>query len=60
MVVTNDETLFDRSVHFKGQGLAKHRQYWHDVVGYNSKVFYVITDGAGMGDNVRRLPITGS
>ncbi|HJV35054.1 DegT/DnrJ/EryC1/StrS aminotransferase family protein [Geomonas sp.] len=38
MVVTNDETLFDRSVHFKGQGLAKHRQYWHDVVGYNYRM----------------------
>jgi polysaccharide biosynthesis/export protein len=31
-----------------------------DVLGYNSKVFYVITDGAGMGDNVRRIPITGN
>jgi polysaccharide biosynthesis/export protein len=31
-----------------------------DVLGYNSKVFYVITDGAGFGDNVRRLPITGN
>lgn len=38
MVVTNDETLHDRSVHFKGQGLAKHRQYWHDVVGYNYRM----------------------
>ena len=38
MVVTNDETLFDRAVHFKGQGLAKHRQYWHDVVGYNYRM----------------------
>jgi perosamine synthetase len=38
MVVTNDETLYDRSVHFKGQGLAKHRQYWHDVVGYNFRM----------------------
>jgi perosamine synthetase len=38
MVVTNDETLYDRSVHFKGQGLAKHRQYWHDVVGYNYRM----------------------
>ncbi|MGC4057576.1 MAG: DegT/DnrJ/EryC1/StrS family aminotransferase [Chitinophagaceae bacterium] len=38
MVVTNDETLFDRSVHFKGQGLAKHRQYWHDVIGYNYRM----------------------
>lgn len=38
MVVTNDETLYDRAVHFKGQGLAKHRQYWHDVVGFNYRM----------------------
>lgn len=38
MVVTNDETLHDRCVHFKGQGLAKHRQYWHDVIGYNYRM----------------------
>ncbi|MCX6214045.1 DegT/DnrJ/EryC1/StrS family aminotransferase [Spirosoma sp.] len=38
MVVMNDETLYDRCVHFKGQGLAKHRQYWHDVVGYNYRM----------------------
>lgn len=38
MVVTNDKTLHDRAVHFKGQGLAKHRQYWHDVIGYNYRM----------------------
>ncbi len=38
MVVTNDETLYDRAVHFKGQGLAKKRQYWHDVIGYNYRM----------------------
>jgi len=38
MVVTNDETLYDRVVHFKGQGLAKYRQYWHDVIGYNYRM----------------------
>jgi perosamine synthetase len=38
MVTTNDETLHDRAVHFKGQGLAKHRQYWHDVIGYNYRM----------------------
>jgi len=38
MVITNDDTLYDRSVHFKGQGLAKHRQYWHDVIGYNYRM----------------------
>jgi polysaccharide export outer membrane protein len=31
-----------------------------DVVAYNSKVFYVITQGAGLGDSVRRLPVTGN
>ncbi|MGD0653447.1 MAG: polysaccharide biosynthesis/export family protein [Thermoguttaceae bacterium] len=31
-----------------------------DVSGYNSQVYYIITDGAGLGDNVRRIPITGS
>ncbi|MFX1702559.1 perosamine synthetase [Chitinophaga ginsengisegetis] len=38
MVVTNDQTLYDRMVHFKGQGLAKHREYWHDVIGYNYRM----------------------
>ena len=38
MVITNDETLHARSMHFKGQGLAKHRQYWHDVIGYNYRM----------------------
>lgn len=38
MVVTNDDTLHNRAVHYKGQGLAKHRQYWHDVIGYNFRM----------------------
>ena len=38
MVVTNDDTLHDRVLHFKGQGLAKHREYWHDVIGYNYRM----------------------
>jgi perosamine synthetase len=38
MVITNDQTLFDRCIHYKGQGLAKHRQYWHDVIGYNYRM----------------------
>lgn len=38
MVVTNDETLYDRTVHLKGQGLAKHRQYWHDTIGFNYRM----------------------
>jgi polysaccharide export outer membrane protein len=31
-----------------------------DVQAYNSKVYYVITAGAGLGDNVRRFPVTGN
>ena len=38
MVVSNDKTLIERSRHFKGQGLASHREYWHDVVGYNYRM----------------------
>lgn len=38
MVVTNDKTLIERARHLKGQGLAAHREYWHDVVGYNYRM----------------------
>jgi perosamine synthetase len=38
MIVTNNETLYRRCVHLKGQGLAEHRQYWHDVIGYNYRM----------------------
>ena len=38
MLVTNDKTLFDRAHHYKGQGLAKWRQYWHDVIGFNYRM----------------------
>ncbi len=31
-----------------------------DVVGYNSKGYYVITDGAGFGQQVYKFPITGN
>jgi polysaccharide export outer membrane protein len=30
------------------------------VTGYNSKVYYIITDGAGFGQQVYRFPITGN
>ena len=38
MVLTNDKTLFERAVHIKGQGLAGHREYWHDIIGYNYRM----------------------
>jgi polysaccharide export outer membrane protein len=31
-----------------------------DVLGYNSKVFYVVTQGAGLGDRVTILPVRGN
>jgi len=31
-----------------------------DVWAYNSKVYYIVTQGAGLGDGVYRFPITGS
>jgi polysaccharide export outer membrane protein len=31
-----------------------------DILAYNSKVYYIITQGAGFGDNVVRIPITGN
>jgi polysaccharide export outer membrane protein len=31
-----------------------------DVLAYNSKVYYVITEGAGFGDNIQRFAVTGN
>ena len=38
MVCTNDQTLAERCLKLKGQGLALYREYWHDVVGYNYRM----------------------
>lgn len=38
MVMTNDKVLFERACHLKGQGLASHREYWHDIIGYNYRM----------------------
>jgi len=38
MVVTNNDTLHERAVHLKGQGLAKYREYWHDAIGFNYRM----------------------
>ncbi len=38
MVVTNDKTLSEKVEHLKGQGLAKFREYWHDIVGFNYRM----------------------
>jgi perosamine synthetase len=38
MVVTDNETLYRRSVHLKGQGLSEKCEYWHDMIGYNYRM----------------------
>lgn len=38
MVVTNNASLHEKVVHLKGQGLAKDREYYHDIIGYNYRM----------------------
>lgn len=38
MVVTQDPALADLVDRYKGQGLARNRVYWHDLVGYNYRM----------------------
>lgn len=38
MVLTNNATLYDRVMRLKGQGLAKYREYWHDILGFNYRM----------------------
>jgi perosamine synthetase len=38
MVCTDNEILADKIRHLKGQGLAKNREYWHDIIGYNYRM----------------------
>ena len=38
MVCTNDSKLHDLVVRLKGQGLAKGKEYFHDIIGYNYRM----------------------
>lgn len=38
MVLTNDQTLHERSTRIKDQGTARDREYWHDIIGYNYRM----------------------
>lgn len=38
MVTTNNLDLHEKVMHYKGQGLAKNREYWHDVIGFNYRM----------------------
>ncbi len=62
------------SVHVAGSTIAeanvameKHLAQYFDspevnvnVLAYNSKVFYIITEGANLGDSITRMPVTGN
>lgn len=38
MVITNNSKLYESVIHIKGQGLAKNREYFHDIIGYNYRM----------------------
>ena len=38
MVICRDPDIDRRIRHLRGQGLAKGREYWHDVIGYNYRM----------------------
>ena len=38
MFVANDKTLHERILHLRGQVLAQHREYWHEVVAYKYRM----------------------
>ena len=38
MVATNNQSIYNKTVHLKGQGLAADREYWHDAIGYNYRM----------------------
>lgn len=38
MVSTNNKRLYEKVVRLKGQGLAKGREYFHDIIGYNYRM----------------------
>lgn len=38
MVVCNNDELFERAKHLKGQGVVSWREYWHDVSAYNYRM----------------------
>lgn len=38
MVLTNNSYLHEKILKIKGQGLAKYREYWHDMIGFNYRM----------------------
>jgi polysaccharide biosynthesis/export protein len=44
----------------KGNEIPVAREVVVDVIGYNSKFYYIVTDGGGYGAQVYRIPVNGS
>ena len=38
MVITNDQSIYQRAMHLKSQAVVSDREYWHDVIGYNYRM----------------------
>jgi perosamine synthetase len=56
MVVTNNKSTDERLRHLKGQGLAKNREYWHDVVGYNYRMTNICAAiGLAQLENIQKI-----
>ncbi|MCS6851590.1 MAG: polysaccharide biosynthesis/export family protein [Gemmataceae bacterium] len=58
--MTLDEAREAIKTHLSSRIKEEKLQVSVDVFAYNSKVYYVITDGGGYGEQVYRFPITGS
>ena len=38
MITTNNKKIYKRCIHLKSQGLMDHKEYWHNIVGYNFRM----------------------
>ncbi|EKS38729.1 DegT/DnrJ/EryC1/StrS family aminotransferase [Afipia clevelandensis] len=38
MVVTNNSDLYEKAYRLKTQGVSPHREYWHEIIGYNYRM----------------------
>ena len=58
MICTHSQKLFDKIIRLRGQGLAKNREYWHDMVGYNYRMTNICAAiGFGQMENIDSILI---
>lgn len=38
MVITNNSDLYEKAYRLKTQGVSPHREYWHEIIGYNYRM----------------------